>query len=102
MRHSKITVLYCTFYFVLLITGSSFTIHEIDGSKIYKQYCKSCHGRKGGLGLQGATNLKNVNLTLDQRIISIREGKGKMVAFKNILSKEEIEAVARFTESLKK
>lgn len=87
---------------VLMSFTTSFTGQDIDGKKIYKQYCKSCHGKKGGLGLKGATNLKKLELSEEERIISITKGKGNMTPFESILTKEEIDAVARYTQTLKK
>lgn len=103
MRFSKLYEAYCLLTLAVILTfPSSFTQREIDGKKLYKKYCKSCHGRKGGLGLKGATNLKKLELGLEERISSITKGKGSMASFESILTKDEIKAVAHFTESLKK
>lgn len=94
--------------FTLLFLSLVFTLpvsveqNEIDGERLYKKHCKSCHGRKGGLGLKGATNLKKIDITMEQRITSIREGKGIMTPFKNVLEEEEIIAIAKYSETLKK
>lgn len=103
MKYSWFFRIYSFSIFTILLSFStSFTSQEVDGKKIYKKYCKSCHGRKGGLGLKGATNLKKLELNLEQRVLSIMKGKGNMTPFESVLTQEEIEAVARYTETLKK
>jgi mono/diheme cytochrome c family protein len=71
------------------------------GDKVYKLYCVSCHGADGAMGFSGAPNLQKSVLTLEERINMITHGKGVMNAFKGILSKEEIENVAQYIETLR-
>lgn len=75
-----------------------------DGEKIYKQYCVTCHGVYGDMGASGAFNLTESKLTAEERINVITNGRTGtvMVAFKTTLSEEQIAAVAKYTESLKK
>lgn len=73
----------------------------MDGEKIYKMYCVSCHGADGAMGFSGATNLQKSVLSLEERITMITHGKGVMNAFKGILSKEEIGNVAGYIENLR-
>ena len=68
-----------------------------DGKELYLTYCKSCHGKKGGLGLLGAAKLTKSKMDLDQRIEIITNGKGTMTPFGTILSKKEIKKIAEFT-----
>ena len=75
-----------------------------DGERIYKTRCVACHGAKGDMGANGAANLQQSQISLDERIATVTHGrldKG-MTAFKGILSPEEIEAVAKYTLTLKK
>lgn len=74
---------------------------KIDASKIFKTHCQLCHGTDGKLGLNGAKDLTVSELSLDQRIELITNGKNTMVPYENILSPEEIKAVAQYTMNLK-
>lgn len=74
----------------------------IDGGKIYKQYCIACHGIAGDMGAAGAFNLTTSELSLEEKVAVITNGRNTMTPFKSILSEEKIEAVAKYTESLKK
>lgn len=73
-----------------------------NGEEIYMTYCKSCHGKKGGLGIGGAAKLTKSKMTLEERIDVITNGKGKMTPFGALLSKKEVKAVAKFTETFSK
>lgn len=74
---------------------------EVSGFKIFKQYCKTCHGADGSLGLNGAKDLRISGLSIEQRIETITNGKGVMTPFETILTAEEIKAVAEYTTTLK-
>jgi cytochrome c6 len=74
---------------------------EPDGAKIYKINCVICHGIDGKLGINGAKDLTASPMTLKERIQNITYGAGTMTAYKDILSTEEIEAVAQYTLTLK-
>lgn len=74
---------------------------QISGAAIFKQYCVLCHGADGKLGTNGAKDLSLSVLDKAQRIEMIRNGKGLMTPFKEILSDEEIEAVATYTLTFK-
>lgn len=73
----------------------------VDGSLIYKKYCNLCHGVDGKLGINGSKDITASILTKEERIILITHGKNTMTPFGGILSKEEIEAVAEYTFTLK-
>jgi mono/diheme cytochrome c family protein len=73
----------------------------LDGKKIYKQYCVTCHGLYGDMGASGAYNLTESELALEERITVITKGRGAMTPFENLLSAEEIAAVAEYTFELK-
>jgi cytochrome c6 len=74
----------------------------LDGKGIYRQRCVICHGADGSLGLNGAGNLTQSILPLNERVTQITKGKNLMPAFEGVLTPEEILAVATFTETLKK
>ncbi len=79
-----------------LKTTSSISV----GEQIYDKYCKLCHGKDGKLGLNGAKDITASVLTLEERILLIKNGKNTMTPFEGILSEEEIKAVARYSMSL--
>jgi len=73
----------------------------IDGEKIFKTYCITCHGIDGKMGLNGAKDLALAETTLEERIDQITNGKNLMTAFDGILTAEEIKAVAEYTFEFK-
>ena len=79
---------------------------EIDAKKIWKVRCMACHGLYGNQGLNGAANLQEVDISLEERIKIVTNGKqgekGVMTAFGEILTPEEIEAVAKHTMTFNK
>ena len=72
----------------------------LRGERVYKQYCRSCHGSDGKMGLSGAKDLSQSELNLEQRKLIIANGRNTMTPFQNILSDEEIQAVAKYTFTL--
>jgi len=72
------------------------------GKLIYKQYCVICHGADGTLGVSDATDLSKSNVSMEERIDQITNGKGLMTPYKDILSEEQIKAVADYLDELKK
>lgn len=74
---------------------------EISGQKIYKTHCAICHGDNGRKGFADAKILPESDLNLEERILLITNGRNTMMAYRGVLSEEEIEAVAEYTLSLK-
>ena len=66
------------------------------GRLIYKQYCVICHGIDGTLGVSDATDLTQSTTTLEERLEQITNGKGLMTPYKDILSEDQILAVAEY------
>ena len=75
---------------------------KIDGGKIYKTYCVTCHGIYGDMGGSGAFDLTKTELTLEERIQVITKGRNLMTPFEGLLSEEKIKAVAEYVGTLKK
>jgi len=73
-----------------------------DGKTIYRQYCVTCHGADGTLGLNGAGDLTKSVLTQDERVYQIAKGKNLMTPFENMLTPSEIASVAQYIETLRK
>jgi len=76
-------------------------IKALDGAKLYKQNCTSCHGRKGGLGIGGAANLKKSTIDNTHKVAMMYYGKGKMMSYKAGLNTAEMLAISEFLETLK-
>jgi mono/diheme cytochrome c family protein len=77
---------------------------EVDGAKIYKSYCKSCHGPKGDRGLSNAADLSISTLKVEEirQIILYGTGNG-MSAYKTVITEEEeIGALVNHVKSLQK
>lgn len=72
------------------------------GKLIYKQYCIICHGADGKLAISNATDLSKSTLPVEERVNQITNGKGLMTPYKDILSKDQILAVAEYLEELRK
>lgn len=78
-----------------------------DGAAVYKAKCASCHGPDGAgqTSIGKSMKLKDLGSADVQKndIESvIKDGKGKMPAYKGKLSDDEIKAVVAFVKSLKK
>lgn len=75
----------------------------INAKKIWKVRCIACHGIDGKMGVNGAADLTLSDKDLDYRINIITNGSenGVMTAFGNVLSEEEIVAMAEYTIALK-
>jgi mono/diheme cytochrome c family protein len=81
--------------------GPSTNASTADGEAIYKKYCTLCHGVNGKLGLNGSKDITISKLTESERIVQITKGKNTMTPYEDILSPEEIKAVAAYTMTLK-
>ena len=72
------------------------------GSEIFRKNCVTCHGAEGNLGLNGAYDLTKSQLSHEERVAVITNGRKLMTPFAAILSAAEIKSVAEYTETLKK
>ena len=88
--------------FVSLRVPDSYSVGNKKGKLVYKQYCVICHGADGKLAVSGASDLSISALTLDERVSQIKNGKGLMTPYKDILSQSQIQSVAEYLEELKK
>lgn len=80
------------------------TQKEVNVKKLWKVNCITCHGARGDMGVNGAANLQESDKDLDYRINIITNGSenGVMVAYKEVLEPEEIEALAKYTMEFRK
>jgi len=109
-----IAILFSGVFFLIAACGSSgnqlahkaaasaVTSGKPDGMAIFRQYCVVCHGADGKMGLNGAKDLSVSILTPEERINIVTNGKKLMTPFNEVLSPEEIQAVAEYTLTLKK
>lgn len=73
------------------------------GKEIYSNYCISCHGTDGKLGVSGSKDLSTSTLSDTMRLEIITNGKNAMPAMKELIhSKKDILAVSEYIKSLKK
>jgi len=71
------------------------------GKTIFESKCAGCHGMDGKMGLSGAKDLTQFTKTHEEKIAAVTNGKNAMMAYKNLLSQEQIEAVTGYVEQLK-
>ena len=81
---------------------SAASVAKVDGEKIYKTYCVTCHGLYGDMGGSGAFDLTKTTLSEEERITVITKGRKLMTPFEGLLTEEKIKAVAGYTMKLKK
>lgn len=75
---------------------------EVDGKKVYKNYCNSCHGPKGDRGLSNAADLSKSTLEEDEiRQVILYGTDNGMSAYKSVITEEEeIGALVEHVKSL--
>jgi hypothetical protein len=73
---------------------------SMSGQELFVKHCKLCHGIDGRLQMNGAKDFTVSELSLEDRIVVITEGKNAMTPFKKILKPEEIKKVAQYTIKL--
>lgn len=71
------------------------------GKQTYQAYCVACHGVDGKLKLNDSPDLTFSKMTLEERIENVKNGGSMMPAFAEVISEEEIQAVAAYLEELK-
>ena len=83
-------------------TGAKTPEPKIDGFRIYKNYCVTCHRLYGDMGSVGAFDLTKTEIAVEEKIEVITHGRNTMAPFEGLLSPGQIVAVAEFTETLKR
>jgi mono/diheme cytochrome c family protein len=71
------------------------------GKETFEEKCVVCHGNDGRLGISGAKILPDTKLQMDGIIKQIQNGKKAMPSFKQVLTEEQITAVAKYVLTLK-
>jgi mono/diheme cytochrome c family protein len=79
---------------------------EVDkatlGKSTFESQCRLCHGDDGKLGASGAKDLTVSTLSHQDAINVVSYGRGGMMAYKDLLTKEQIENVVAYIETLRK
>ena len=77
-------------------------VNDLDAKKLYKRQCTTCHGLKGNLKINGAKDLTKSTIDLENAVAQVYFGKGLMMPYKQMLSGNEIVAVAKYAETLRR
>ena len=93
---------------VVIVCASSGAAFGADAATLWAQNCASCHGKDGSgntamgkkLGVQDYT--KSQSFSDAEAANIIKNGKGKMKAFKGKLSDADVKALVGYIRSLKK
>ena len=97
-----------TSVFLAIIVASSGAAFGADAGALWAQNCASCHGKDGSgtttmgkkLGLKDYT--KEQGFSDAEAANVIKNGKGKMKAYKGKLSDADVKALVAYVRSLKK
>ena len=73
----------------------------IDGKKLFKIHCVSCHGVNGNQAIEGKI-LTKTKYKRPQMITQMYYGKGLMSSFKGVVSEKEMVAISEYVTNLKK
>jgi len=86
----------------LIKKTSKKAVSAVKAEKVFKIRCASCHGFKGNMMVNGAKDLTKSNISLEESVAQVYFGKGLMTPFKGMMKDEEIVAVCRYIEELRK
>lgn len=99
----KTTVSILLFGILLACSGgeTSSAQPEMDAKSLFATKCTLCHGSDGKLQLAGASDLSKSELSLEEAIAVISNGRNTMAPYKDILSAEEIKSLAEYLETFR-
>lgn len=85
---------------------------ELSSQQLYESKCKSCHGKagEGNAAMAKALKVDPSVLTLNKKlektdvelVVFIKDGKGKMPAFKAKLTDDQIKGLVEYIRTLSK
>jgi len=81
-------------------SGTTSNVDIQNGKEVYRKYCVLCHGDDGKKAVNGAYDITVSEMTLDDRIALITNGRNLMTPFAGILTEEEIRDVAAYSMKL--
>ena len=93
---------------VTIVFASSGAAFGADGAALWAQNCASCHGKDGSGATTMGKKLGVKDYSKDQGFSDaeatnvIKNGKGKMKAYKDKLSDADVKALVAYVRSLKK
>jgi mono/diheme cytochrome c family protein len=93
---------------VAIVFASSGAAFAADGAALWAQHCASCHGKDGsgnttmGKKLAVKDYSKSQSFSDAEAANVIKNGKGKMKAYKDKLSDADVKALVAYVRSLKK
>lgn len=73
---------------------------ENAAAELFKAECSKCHGIDGRGVLSGAKDLTVSELTTQQKMEIISNGKNAMIAYKKIFTEEQIQALAEYVDGM--
>ena len=91
-----------------IVVASSGAAFGADASALWGQHCASCHGKDGSGNTMRGKKLGLKDYTKDQSFSDaeaanvIKNGKGKMKAYKDKLSDADVKALVAYVRGLKK
>lgn len=105
MKYLPLTALFALLAAACTSSGKPDEVGKADnepltGSAIYNTHCAICHGDNGRKGLAGAKIIPESLYSVEERIALITSGKGNMMPYRDILTKDEIKRVAEYTLTL--
>jgi mono/diheme cytochrome c family protein len=93
---------------IAVMFASSGATFAAEGSALWNQHCASCHGKDGSGNTAMGKKLGVKDYSKDQGFSDaeaaniIKNGKGKMKAYKDKLSDADVKALVAYVRSLKK
>ena len=87
---------------LLLLSPAVLAAHPVpEGQALFQQHCVRCHGANGKRGLHGAHDLTKSNLNAFGRTYLVTNGLGKMPAFGQKLTPEQVAQVVAYSLTLR-
>jgi mono/diheme cytochrome c family protein len=81
-------------------SGTASSISHEKAAGMFQSSCSGCHGSDGDSGR--APDLTPMKIEKDEVVKTITKGEGRMPAFADQYSKEEIDAIADYVISIRK
>jgi len=75
--------------------------NSTDAKILYADYCAKCHGEDGKLGKVGAKDLTLSTLDSVGILEVLHRGRKNMPAFENVLTEEQINEIAKYTQTFR-
>jgi mono/diheme cytochrome c family protein len=111
LMKKHVVLIATTFWLVLFSCGSSDSASvagtassdqgAFDVSALYAQRCATCHGMEGNMSMGGAKKLTESVSSKEEITAQIRYGKGTMPPFGEMLTNEQINALAEYVLSFR-